>query len=187
MPSNFISKLFKNTQVPQTSTPPPNGRSSSDERVASPPSSTLSRPHSQTISYPPSYWRWHLIQFHWQCENWCISPFSSNGARPLSMSLLTDLPSNKSAKLHYSSAVSVPKSGIFQIGTSSRLRHVQQVTQHTRLTRRSLDQHVERVPVKLPTGFHSANLPATSFRQLSPASSTGNLKGFVDKHSLRVP
>ena len=184
MPSNFFSKLVKNTQAPQT--PPTNSRSSSDESVTSP---TSSRPHSQTISYPSSP----------RFSPYGGDPISSSSTGSVKIGVIPPSPRTTGSE---SSVHVTHRPSIEQVHQAS--------LQHRRV--RSSERHIpDRHEVSLaarPTGdithfvdetdltptpgraiqtpdwvsTHTAS-PVASFRQLSPASSTGNLRGFVDKQS----
>jgi hypothetical protein len=197
MPSNFFSKLVKNAQAPQT--PTASSRTSSDEqRVTSPPTSTPSRnrPHSQTISHPP------LTHFSPYGDS--ISS-SSTGSVRIGVIPPSPCPTESDLSVHAT-------------GYKPSIEQVHQASLHHRRVR-SQERHVlDRHEVSLaarPTGdittlideteltptpgrssqapeWLSSHSPDTPPRQLSPASSTGNLKGFVDKqgartHSLQPP
>ena len=196
MPSNFFSKLVKNAQGPQT--PTASARASNDEqRVTSPPTSTPSRPHSQTISHPPP---------HFSPYGDSISS-SSTGSVKIGVIPPSPCPTESDLSVHAT-------------GYKPSIEQVHQASLHHRRVRSQERQILDRHEVSLaarPTGDITtlideteltptpgrssqapdwvssySSSPGTSSRQLSPASSTGNLKGFVDKqgarsHSLQPP
>ncbi|KAG9313871.1 hypothetical protein JVU11DRAFT_4639 [Chiua virens] len=192
MPSNFFSKLVKNTQAPQSTTV--NGRPPSDEQgIVSP---TYSRRYPQTISHPPS------MESH-------LSPYgdaalsSSDGSVKIGVIPPSPTPTDSDLSVH----ASAYRPSIEQV-------HQAALTQHRRVRSQDRERHIpDRHEVSLaarPTSditfltdeteltptpgrlnqtpdwasTHSGS-PTTSSRPLSPASSTGNLKGFIDKQGSR--
>lgn len=199
MPSNFFSKFVKNTQAPQT--PTTNGRASSDEQDVPLPTSMSAHPYSQTVSHPPSP---HLSPYG--------DAASSHSSGSVTIGVIP--PSPRPTESDLSLYASGYKPSIEQVHQAS--------LQHRRVRSQERERHIpNRHEVSLaarPTSditslideseltptpgrpsqppdwvsSHSASPPGGSPHQLSPASSTGNLKGFVDKqsarsHSLQTP
>lgn len=192
MPSNFFSKLVKNTQAPQT--PTINGRPLSDDLVASPLSSPPTRHHPQTATSPPSP---DISQYR--------DALASNSSDSVKIGVIP--PSPRRTESDLAAQIATHRHSIEQVHEAS--------LQHRRIRSQERERHIpDRHEVSLaarPTSditqfmdeteltptpgrssqapdwlsSHSTNSPNPSFRQLSPASSTGNLKGFVDKQSTR--
>ncbi|KAG8219316.1 hypothetical protein J3R82DRAFT_197 [Butyriboletus roseoflavus] len=191
MPPNFFSKFVKNT--PPSQTPSINGRFSSDEQgVASPPTPMPAHPHFQTMSHPPSP---------------RLSPYedaaSSNSSGSVKIGVTPPSPRTTESDL-----------SVYASGYKPSIEQVHQASlQHRRVRSQERERHIpDRHEVSLaarPTSditsdeteltptpgrpnqapdwvsSHSAGSSSGSPRQLSPASSTGNLKGFFDKQTAR--
>ncbi|KAG6380671.1 hypothetical protein JVT61DRAFT_5042 [Boletus reticuloceps] len=191
MPSNFFSKLVKNSQAPQTPTTTTTSRSSSDGFVSSPPSLTSSRPHSQPTSHPPSPQR-------------PTGPYSdaisssSNGSVKIGVIPPSPRPTESDLSVHaaYTSSIEqVHQASLQHRRVRSQERHILDRHEVSLAARPTGDiTHIMDETELTPTpgrptqafDWASSSSPAPSYRQLSPASSTGNLRGFVDKHSTRL-
>ncbi|KAI9569437.1 hypothetical protein HD554DRAFT_2313501 [Boletus coccyginus] len=172
MPSNFFSKLVKNTPAPQT--PATNGPALGDQQRVTSPSS---RPHSQTISHPPSS---HVSPYGDTISS------SSTGSSDLSVHATG-----------YEPVTEQHQASLQHRRVRSQERHIPDRHEVSLAARSTNDTtHLIDETELTPTPAHptqafdwvssySPSSPGTSSRQLSPASSTGNLKGFVDKQGMR--
>lgn len=193
MPSNFFSKLVKNAQAPQT--PTTSSRPSSDEqRVTSQPTSTpsRSRPHSQTISHPPP---------HFSPYGNSISSTSTGSVR-IGVIPPSPCPTESDLSVHATgykpSIEQVHQASLHHRRVRSQERHILDRHEVSLAARPTGDITLTDETELTPTPARSSQAPdwlsspGTPPRQLSPASSTGNLRGFVDKqgarsHSLQPP
>ncbi|KAH7886324.1 hypothetical protein F5I97DRAFT_1809565 [Phlebopus sp. FC_14] len=189
MAPNFLSKLVKGSSTPSpVSSSPSTGHLDSSRRN----SGSRSRPHSQTISHPPSTY------LSTKASRDDIGSDSSSARDSFKIGIVP--PSPRTIDTDFSAYQEPPP----------REEARQEPMQHRRV--RSQDQPVpdrhaislaarpmsgvsvmsEDIPTPTLTRHNPAHdwstIPAASprsSRQLTPASSTGNLKGFVDKHASR--
>lgn len=189
MAPNIFSKFVKNTQAPQT--PSTNSHRSSDEQGVPSLSTSMSDPHSQTISHPPSP---RLSPYG------NAAPSRSSGSVKIGVippsPRLTDSDLSVHASGYKPSIEQVHQASLQHRRVRSQERHIPDRHEVSLAARPTsditlvIDEELTPTPGRpnQPPDWvssHSASSPGGSPRQLSPASSTGNLKGFVDKQSVR--
>lgn len=186
MPPNFFTKLVKNAQAPQT--PATNGPALSDQQRVTAPSS---RPHSQTISHPPSS---HVSPYTDTISS------SSTGSVRIGVIPPSPRPTQSDLSVHatgYEPAEQLHQASLQHRRVRSQERHIPDRHEVSLAARSTSDitpliDDTELTPTPARSNqppdwvsSYSPSSPGTSSRQLSPASSTGNLKGFVDKQGVR--
>ena len=191
MPSNFFTKLVKNAQAPQT--PSRNVRTSSEEQgVTSPQTSTFDPSQTLPQSPPP-----HPSPYG--------DPAPSNSTGSVKIGVVPPSPhtTESDLSLHaigYRPSIEQVHQASLQhrrVRSQDRERHIPNRHEVSLAARATSDitflmDDTELTPTLGRTSqtpdwvsSHSTGSPRTSPRQLSPASSTGNLKGFVEMQSTR--